>query len=142
MKRSSKIILSLMLLWAVVLLLTWEAWAQTWVTANQGTVAWDAVAPIVATDTIKYQVYTRIGATGDGAAVGAEIIATQLAITFSVEGRYFVGVKAVRYPVGETVGIPAAAVSWSNDPLVCAAAGPFGFVYYVAPPGVKGLRVP
>lgn len=118
------------------------AYAQTWVTANQGTVAWDAVAPVATGDTIKYQVYTRIGTTGDGAPVGAEITATQLAITFTVEGRYFVGVKAIRYPIGETVGIPSAATSWSNDPLVCAAAGPFGFVYFVAPVNPKGLHVP
>jgi hypothetical protein len=114
--------------------------AQTWFTTNQATVAWDAVAPIVATDVIKYQVYTRIGTTGNGAAVGGEITATQLAITFAVEGRYFIGVKSIRYPVGETVGIPSAATSWSNDPLVCAAAGPFGIVYYVAPAGVRGMR--
>jgi hypothetical protein len=143
MKRASKVIWSLVILWALVLLLCWQApaWAQTWVTANQGTVAWDVVAPIVATDTIKYQVYTRIGTTGNGAPVGGEIVATQLAITFSVEGRYFVGIKAIRYPIGETVGIPSI-VSWSNDPLVCAAAGPFGFLYYVAPNNPIGLRVP
>lgn len=118
------------------------AQAQTWVTANQGTVAWDSVAPIATGDVIKYQVYTRIGTTGSGTTVGGEITATQLAITFSIEGRYFVGVKSIRYPVGETVGIPSAETSWSNDPLVCAAAGPFGFVYFVAPTGVRGLRVP
>jgi hypothetical protein len=123
-----------------MVLMASQAWAQTWVTANQATVAWDVVAPIVATDTIRYQVYTRIGTTGNGSTVGTEITATELAITFSVEGRYFVGVKSIRYPVGETVGIPSASISWSNDSLVCAAAGPFGFVYYVAPAGVKGIR--
>lgn len=128
------------LVMAIVVLFAAPVWAQTWVTANQGTVAWDAVAPIVATDTVKYQVYTRIGTTGNGAPVGTEITATQLAITFAIEGRYFVGVKTMRYPTGETVGIPSADTAWSNDPLVCAAAGPFGFVYYVAPMAVKGLR--
>ena len=116
------------------------ATAQTWYTANQVTVAWDAVAKTATTDTIKYQVYTRIGTTGNGSPTGAEITATQLAITFTTEGRYYVGVKTIRYPVGETVGIPSATTSWSNDPLVCAAAGPFGIVYYVAPSGVSGLR--
>ena len=118
------------------------AHAQTWVTANQGTVAWDAVPIVAAGDTIRYQVYTRIGTTGEGTAVGSEITATQLAITFTVEGRYFVGVKSIRYPTGETTGIPSATTAWSNVAADCAAAGPFGFVYYVAPQAVRGLRVP
>ncbi len=117
------------------------AMAQTWYTANQATVGWDAVAKIATTDTIKYQVYTRVGTTGNGTAVGGEITTTEAVLTFSVEGRYYVGVKAIRYPTGETVGIPSATTSWSNDPLVCAAAGPFGIVYYVAPSGVKGLKI-
>lgn len=116
------------------------AQAQMWVTANQGTVAWDPVPPLTVGDTIKYQVFTRSGTSGGGTPVGGEITATQQAITFVTEGRYFVGVKAIRYPVGETVGIPSVETSWSSDPLVCAAEGPFGFVYFVAPGGVKGLR--
>lgn len=134
-----KLILAVVMAIAVAMM-PMVAVAQTWFTTNQATVAWDAVAPIVATDVIRYQVYTRIGTTGNGAAVGGEITATQLAITFAVEGRYFIGVKSIRYPVGETVGIPSASTSWSNDPLVCAAAGPFGIVYYVAPSGVRGIR--
>lgn len=116
------------------------ALAQTWYTANQATVAWDAVAPIATGDTIKYQVYTKIGTAGTPAKVGAEITATQMAITFNVEGRYYVGVQTVRYPTGETVGTPSATIAWSNIAADCAAAGPFGIVYYVAPGAVKNLR--
>lgn len=112
--------------------------AQTWITANQLTVAWDAVSPIQPTDTVKYQVYLRQGTTGDGTAYGAETLATQQLITFSEEGRYFVGVKSVRYPLGETVGI-SSTTSWSNVAEVTQA-GPFGAVYYVAPPAPVGLR--
>ncbi|MBV6343790.1 hypothetical protein [Candidatus Magnetobacterium casense] len=114
--------------------------AQSWITANQATVGWDAVAPVATGDVIKYQVYTRVGTSGAGSPVGGEITATQTAITFNVEGRYFVGVKAIRYPLGETVGIPSVTTSWSNDASVCAAAGPFGIVYFAAPPVVQGLR--
>jgi len=128
------------MVFGLVFLFAGIASAQTWFTANQVTVAWDAVAKIAATDTIKYQVYTRVGTTGDGTAVGGEITANQLVITFPAEGRYFIGVKSIRYPAGETVGIPSVTTSWSNDASVCSSAGPFGIVFYAAPSGVQGLK--
>ena len=128
------------LIFAFIFLFAGVAYAQTWHTANQMTVAWDAVPPVAAGDVIKYQVYTRIGTSGTGSPVGGEITATQLVVTFSTEGRYFVGVKSIRYPSGETVGIPSVTTSWSNDASVCAAAGPFGIVYYAAPQAVQGLK--
>lgn len=129
------------LVFAVLLVLVpLVALAQTWYTANQATVAWDPVAPIAAGDVVKYQVYTKVGATGTPVKVGGEITATQLAITFSVEGRYYVGAETVRYPAGETVGIRSATIAWSNVAADCAAAGPFGIVYYVSPGTPKGLR--
>lgn len=131
-----KLLLALMF----VCLCVTPAFAQTWYTANQVTVGWDAVAPIVSTDTVKYQVYTKVGATGTPSKVGGEITATQLTISFSIEGRYFIGVETVRYPQGETVGVPSATVAWSNNAADCAAAGPFGITFYVAPGSVKGLR--
>lgn len=133
-KKLALVILVLFMLAPMVAL------AQTWYTANQATVAWDPVAPIATGDVIRYQVYTKIGASGTPVKVGAEITATQLAITFNTEGRYFVGVQTLRYPTGETVGIPSATIAWSNIAADCAAAGPFGIVYYVAPGAVKNLR--
>lgn len=131
----------LALAFAVLLLLApVVALAQTWYTANQATVAWDPVAPIATGDTVKYQVYTKVGATGAPVKVGGEITATQLAITFSVEGRYFIGVETVRYPTGETVGIRSDRIAWSDIATDCSAAGPFGIVYYVSPGAPKGLR--
>jgi hypothetical protein len=121
------------------------AHAQTWVTANQVTVAWDAVTQTVEglaipASEMKYQVYIRTGTTGDGTAVDGIISETQLAITFTAEGRYYIGVRAIRYPAGEASGY-GSYVSWSNDPLVCAVAGPFGVVYYAVPINPKGLRI-
>ena len=130
----------LLIILAIILLPT-TVLAQSWYTANQVTVGWDAVPPIAQGDVIKYQVYTRIGTSGDGAKVGSEITASQLAITFTIEGRYFIGVKTIRYPQGETVGVPSATTSWSNDPLVCAAAGPFGVQFFALPGGIRGLKV-
>ena len=135
MKKKLALVFALLLLLAPVVAL-----AQTWYTANQATVAWDPVAPIATGDVIKYQVYTKVGTSGTPAKVGGEITATQLALTFSIEGRYFVGVQTIRYPTGETVGIPSATTAWSNVAADCAAAGPFGIVFYVAPPAATGLR--
>jgi hypothetical protein len=117
-----------------------NAIAQTWHTANQATIAWDAVAKIVDTDTIRYQVYTRTGTTGDGSPVGSELTATQLLISFAVEGRYFFGVETIRYPAGETIGIRSQTKAWSNVAANCGPSGPFGVVYYIAPATPAGLR--
>ena len=130
----------LLLVLVLICLFVTPVFAQTWYTANQVTVGWDAVPPIVSTDTVKYQVYTKVGTTGTPAKVGGEITATELTISFSVEGRYFIGVETIRYPQGETVGIPSATKAWSENAADCAAAGPFGVVFYVAPGSVKGLK--
>ena len=135
MKKKLALVFALLLLLAPVVAL-----AQTWYTANQATVAWDPVAPIATGDVIKYQVYTKVGTSGTPAKVGGEITATQLALTFSIEGRYFVGVQTIRYPTGETVGIPSATTAWSNVAADCAAAGPFGIKFFVAPEAAAGLR--
>jgi hypothetical protein len=126
----------------VIVAMAAGAHAQTWHTANQGTVAWDSVAKVADTDTIKYQVYTRSDLVSAGSPVGSEITDTQFVISFANEGRYYVGVKAIRYPQGETVGIQSA-TAWSSNAADCAADGPFGFAYFV-PPGTPGgiKRVP
>jgi len=117
------------------------AFAQTWHTANQVTLAWDAVPKVQTTDAAnKYQVYTKVGAAGTPQKVGAEITTTQQAITFSAEGRYFLCAQAVRYPQGETVGIPST-ISCSDVAVNVQGGVPFGVVYFVAPAGPGGLRL-
>ena len=76
----------------ICLLAPISVWAQTMVTANQVTVAWDVVAPIATGDTIKYQVYTRGDLVSTGTKVGNEITITTSLLTFNVEGKYFIGV--------------------------------------------------
>ncbi len=122
-----------------ILLACSVAHAQTWFTANQVTVAWDAVAKVQPTDAIKYQVYLRIGTTGDGAAYGTETEAIQQTITFSAEGSWFIGVKALRYVQGEATPIPSATISWSNEGEDTNN-NPFGVRYLVAPASVGGIR--
>lgn len=133
---------TLMAAFALAILCAGPVHGQTWFTANQVTVAWDPVAKIETTDTIKYQVYLRIGTTGDGVPYGTEITATQSTITFTTEGSWFVGVRALRYVQGEATPIPSATISWSNE-AGATNNNPFGIKYFVAPGSVTGLkRVP
>ena len=124
-----------------ILIFAAPAMAQTWYTANQVTLAWDAVPKVLATDqTNKYQVYSRNDLVSLGTKVGTEVTATQLIISLSVEGRYYLGVKTVRYPQGEATGIPSIGTAWSN---VAADTNnnPFGVLYFVAPGFPGGLRL-
>ena len=114
--------------------------AQTWYTANQVTLAWDAVPKVLATDQAnKYQVYSRNDLVSLGSKIGGEVTATQLVVSFTVEGRYYLGVKSVRYPAGETVGVPSVGTAWSNV-AADTANNPFGVMYFVAPGFPSGLR--
>jgi len=125
----------------VILIFASPAMAQTWYTANQVTLAWDVEAKVLATDQAnKYQVYSRNDLVSLGSKIGAEITATQLLISLSVEGRYYLGVKSIRYPAGETVGIPSVGTAWSN---VAADTNnsPFGVSYFTAPIYPGGLRL-
>jgi hypothetical protein len=118
-----------------------DALAQTWYTANQVTLAWDAVPKVLPTDQAnKYQVYSRNDLVSLGSKIGGEITATQLLVSFTNEGRYYLGVEAIRYPAGETVGIKSVAKAWSN---VAADTNnnPFGVSFFAVPGGVGGLRL-
>ncbi len=117
--------------------------AFTWVAANQADVAWDAVTtlmdgePVPATDTIKYKVYLK-----DESDTISEIQETdqvQLTITFPIDGKFLVGVKAVRYRGTEWLG--ASAISWSDAGGVTAP-DPFGITSYRKPAKPQGMRMP
>jgi hypothetical protein len=125
----------------VILIFAAPCFAQTWHTANQVTLAWDAVAPIAAGDTIKYQVYVKFQqTTAQPAAVGGEIEATQQTVSFGAEGRYYLCVDAVRYPQGETQGFRSE-LSCSHDAGATAAGVPFGAKYFQNPGKPGGLKL-
>jgi len=121
-----------------------SAFAQTWHTANQATLAWDAVVtldngtPIPAGSTVKYQPYIKTSPTDPGSTYGTEVTTLAQLYTFSVEGSYFLGVKAIRY-VG-TEKVSESVVSWSSDPLVCEDNEAFGVKYYRPLAKPIGLR--
>lgn len=146
------------LLILAILLLAAPVMAQTWYTANQVTLAWDAVpmpncssngppAPPIcptpggpAVGTMKYQVYSRNDLVSTGTKVGAEITATQLLISLTTMGQYYFGVESIVYYSGQTVGQKSPLKAWSN---VAADTNnnPFGVLYLLAPSSPGGLRL-
>ena len=122
-------------------LLASPAFSQTWHTANQVTFAWTSIAPIEPTDTIKYQVYTKfreVNATPQ--AVGAEITATSLPVSFATEGKYYLCAQTVRYVQGETEPVKSE-IACSHEAEVTQGGAAFGVKYFIQPTKPGGLRV-
>lgn len=116
--------------------------AQTWLTANQVTIGWDAVdtlnngAPLPMGTIAKYKVYIK---TENGTPI--EIEETDLlqsTITFTIEGNWFVGVSSVRYVDGKLTN--ESPINWSNVNGE-STPDPFGLRFYqnLEPP--KGLKM-
>ncbi len=120
--------------------------AQDWRRTDQATVAWDPVTtlvtgdPIPTTDTVKYEVWRVREALKDDPNAPIYIEETdqaQYTITFTEEGKWFVGIVSVRY-VNGVDRVRGETISWSWD--VAVAPSPFGIVYYVGPAGVMNVR--
>ena len=130
-----------------LLLITTGAWAQAWHTANQASLAWDAVTTStvgdVLTGDITYSVYLVNAVTDPNktnpALVAEGIVATGLTVTLGTEGRFLAGVKAVRSIDGEVVA--QSEMSWSDDPLVVLDGKTFGLRYFLPPGQAKKLRI-
>jgi len=142
--KMKKLFLAMMFVLAMV----GVANAQTWVTANQATVAWDASttlvdgSPVPSTDRVSYNTYLKNKKTDAVISVG-NTPDTQQVVVFSVEGRYFAGVSSVRSILaadGVTVDEQfESSISWSDDPLVCKDGQAFGFRYFINPSNPKNL---
>jgi len=126
------------------------AFAQqvNWHVTNQVTVVWDAPTtlsngnPIPSDNSLKYRVYIKRDAPDAQAqeVTTDPISETQYTITLSEEGRYFVGVRALRFDANDTQ-ISESAISWSNDPNVVANGEEFGVQYFVPPSPADGIRL-
>ena len=122
-------------------------WAQTWHTANQTSVSWSAVTHSTTgdplTDDITYKLYLANAVTDPDKSTPSLIVEgvvdTRYTITLGVEGRFFVGIKAVRSIDGEVVA--EGEMSWSDDPLVVANGQTFGIRYFLPPAEVVGLGI-
>ncbi len=124
------------------------ALAQTWHTANQATVEWDAVTvldngdPLPTTDTVEYVVYLANAITDPDKNNPTEIATipdTSHLITLNVEGSYFVGVKAVRKISDGTV-VGESEVAWSDLPQYCLNGETFGLRYFRPPAAPVNMR--
>lgn len=124
------------------------ALAQTWHTANQATVAWDAVTtvdngdPLPPTDTIEYVVYLSNAITDPNKNNPVEVARTtntQQLITLNVEGSYFVGCKAIR-KIADGTEVGESVVAWSDDPQYVQNGETFGLRYFLAPAAPNQLR--
>ena len=126
-----------------------KAWGQEWHEANQATVAWDATTalangdPIPADNTIEYAVYLS-NATTDPDKTAPALLVDNLTtliytITLGSEGKFFVGVQAIRRLADGTEVSNRSLISWSDD--TGAASVPFGLIRYVPPQDVTGLSV-
>lgn len=136
--KNRHIVLCAVLFLLFLLLLTSHlspASAQTWKTANQVTVGWDAVT--TPTGTITYKVYSRPEA-GGTATLMTTAPTTQATVTFTQEGRYYLGVSTVRTVGG--VEVESSTISWSSDPSVTFQAQTFGVEYIIPAPAPVGLR--
>ena len=123
--------------------------ADSWKTANQITIAWDAVttlgdgSALPAGNVIKYDVYFRLdGHTDAGTkATPVPISVTSSIVTFSTEGKYRLGVATLRY---DSLGalLATSETAWSDVAASCQGGATFGVVFYLAPAKAGGLRVP
>lgn len=123
--------------------------AEIFYTANQITIAWDAVPPPVDSNNvplpgvIKYQVYTKAGVpTATPQKAGNEITVTQALVTFQAEGKYWPCVETLRYPTGETEPQRSNRLACSDVAADVQNGVTFGAKYFVIPDVAKGLRKP
>lgn len=108
-------------------------------TANQITVAWDAVT--VEEGTVEYDVYLANAITDPDKAAPVKIETTTgltSLITLGVEGRYFVGVRSARIIDGERVA-ESEQIAWSDAAEF--APEPFLVQFFAAPENVTGIRI-
>jgi archaellum component FlaF (FlaF/FlaG flagellin family) len=124
------------------------AFSQTWVTANQATVSWDAVTtlsngtPVPTNDIIEYTVYLSNAITDPAKTNPAEVATvstTEQVITLVDEGQYFVGLKTVRSLVDGTV-IGESDIGWTDDSAIVLNGETFGVRYFLSPNAPINVR--
>ena len=119
-----------------------------WRPTNQATIAWDPVTTFLDNTelppgtTVQYKVYYRLEGSLPGAppTEAATTSATQATITFTDEGRYFIGIKAQRLFNGTLIPESDSTIAWSDTAAATQAATPFGVVYFKVLKATGGLR--
>lgn len=132
----------------ILLIFCASASAIDWKTTNQATVAWNAVetlidgSPLPAGSIIKYEVYlanatTDPQKTNPVKLTDPAISELEYTLTLNSEGKYFVGVCAVRFD-GE-IEVGRSEINWS-DINGEQTPNPFGLIHYFSPAIPTNLR--
>jgi len=136
----------LILLVLVALLIPVPSLAITWVTANQVTVAWDAVTVDEKGQTIdpavykvEYDCFLDNVAHSNPVGIGRYTDA-QATTTLVQEGEFIFGCKAVKVKISDGTDVSESPIAWTDNPDVCLGNDPFGLRYFVAPQGPIGYR--
>jgi hypothetical protein len=117
-----------------------QAKAVDWYAANQATVAWTPVATmdsgkaIPAGSVVKYQTYLNdaIADPDKQNPIDTGIVdIAEKTFTLSTEGKFYAGVRALRY-IGEAL-VSQSIIIWSDDPIVCKDGKTFGLTHYLVP---------
>jgi len=120
---------------------------MVWKPTNQASIAWDAVttfddgSALPSGSTVQYDTFTR----GEKDPVttyvrAATVTVPAVTLTFQIEGRYFVGVQAIRLVNGVVVPESNSTISWSDNADMVQGGIPFGISYYKKLKAVGGLR--
>lgn len=125
-----------------VLIITLQlAHATDWHTANQVTIAWDQSYDIeggtIPTDQVTWDVFVANAITDPDKTNPVKVgsaTENEYTLTLNTEGKYTVGVQAVRTVEGEV--LKSSTITWSDeDP------SPFGIKYFIIPANPNNLRI-
>lgn len=132
---------------AILFLLVAIAISQIWYPLDSKGIQWNAPTmttggnPIPADNILKYHVYSRNEVTGAEVCLTAEpILETQYYVTITEEGRYWLGVQALRYLDDGTLVAEPSEIAWSDDPAVVVNGQTWGILYYFSLEKVDGLE--
>ena len=131
-----------------LLLLTGPVNAQEheveWKQANQATVGWTAPeglqsgAPLPAGDRFAYRVYAKVQGEEEVAEqTTGPLYEQELTLTFTGEGRFLVGVRALR--MRDDVELSRSPIVWSDNSEIVAEGQPWGILHYILPEHITGL---
>jgi len=128
------------------LFFTGTAYALDWHTANQSTVGWNEVTtmgngnPIPDGSVITYQTYLANSVTDPNKLNPADtgiVTVNEKIYTLNAEGKFYVGVKALRNVDGEV--LESSTIAWSDIAEFCKDGITFGLRYYLIPDNIEGL---
>jgi hypothetical protein len=136
----------------ILLLFAATAAAVTWHPANAARVTWDPVTstmdkdgnrmPLPAGDQITYRVYTKPPGTEQMLLVGEPDEPLQV-ITFDIEGRFLIGLMAVRWSMvnGTLQEVQTSDITWTDNPeRLAPGVDPFGVQYFNPPSPPEGVK--